>query len=683
MIGRWLLAAAAACLGWGLVRCAQDLAPEVPAGWELLQPPAPVLWAGLLGELPPDPEALDLAGFASARWGVNGLDLGLLEFDARVPEDGVLVVRFGAPAQRAGPQAPSADPRHPVAPTARPRLDEGVAVVLDRTAGGAVRVLGLDCEAHIPVPPERFHLALEGSLGGSSLTVRLDDGPEVRCHGQLPMGGPSLGSGLRRIQVRNLRLSMRFSARTDDWFRPSFLRGPWPRGLLAALLGLAMAFGAPLPAGATARGIARLRAPTWRGLVLAGLPLLAWPLLGRQDPGLIAQSLRLLHLPVALVVPALLLPAGAALALAALAWHRGLRLALSILGGALALLAGGLALGGWPPDAPGVLLLAAGGAPIALLAWLNHRAPRGTSLFSLGLCALLAAQLELGLRWTSLGDDWDAAAGWALAQQALYALTEERRYRAYPDEGFPVQPPPRRPGVRRIVALGGSSTGGAFQMDDLGLFWPARLGERLASRGWEVVNQGVGGWNSLHIRLYLESDLARLDPDLLVLYLGHNDLEPSTLTMRDAWDRYRSRRGWVAGVSGLLGHSRALSGLRYAMLAATGRRGTVAVPPEDARANLSAITHAAQARGAGVLLVTEGLDPDPAPMAAYGALLREVAQETGGLWLDGAGALHADPSPDLFIDDCHLSVQGHRVLADLIASTLDDAGWIAPAGAAP
>jgi lysophospholipase L1-like esterase len=683
VIGRWLLAAAAACLGAGLVRCAQDLAPEVPASWELRQPPAPVLWAGLLGELPPDPAALDLQAFASAGPKEFEGRLTRMDLDVRVPRDGMLVLRFGAQQAQTGPQAPVAprDPRHPVAPAARLRLDEGVALVVDRGTDGAVRAPGLACEAPIQAPAERFRLAL--SLAPEGLTVRVDGGPPTLCRGSVPPGSFSLGSGLRRIQVFSAEVASGTGAPTAVGFGGS-PRGPEPRWVVALALALAAAFAAPLPTGARAQGLrARLRQPTWRGLVLAGLPLLAWPFFGARDPVLIAQSLRLLHLPSAFVVPTLLLPASAAIALATLAWHRGLGLALGALGGAIIVLAAGLALLGWPPDAPGILFLTAGGVPIALLAWLNRRGPRGTSLLSLALCGVIAGWVELGLRQTRLREEWCNTPNLERAERTLYLLTEERRYRDYPDEGFPVEPPPRNPSLRRLVALGGSSTGGAFQMDDLGLFWPARLGERLAAQGWEVVNQGVGGWNSLHVRLYLESDIARLDPDLLVLYLGHNDLEPTTLTTRQAWDRYRSRRGWVARASGLFGRSRALSGLRNALLAAAGRRGTVAVPPEDARENLIAIVQTAQAHGARVLLVTEGYDPDPAPMAAYGALLSEVATAHGALWLDGAGLLHAAGSPDLFIDDCHLSIQGHRVLADGIADTLDRAGWLAPTGASP
>jgi lysophospholipase L1-like esterase len=292
---------------------------------------------------------------------------------------------------------------------------------------------------------------------------------------------------------------------------------------------------------------------------------------------------------------------------------------------------------------------------------------------------LLCAWAEVGLRLTRLGEDWDVGALQARAERALDALTVERRHRDYPDEGYPVRPPDPRPGVRRVVALGSSSTGGAFQMDDLGLFWPARLGERLGPRGWEVVNQGVGGWNSLHVRLYLEQQVDALAPDLVVVYLGHNDLEPSALTARQSWERYRDRRAWTLA----LARSRAFTGLRLTLQALVGREGTCAVPPADARENLAAIVRAANDRGARVLLVTEGLDPDPAPMAGYGALMRDLAAGTGNRWLDGAGALHALGSPDLFIDDCHLSAQGHEVLAGLVEAALDEAGWLGPAGGAP
>ena len=53
----------------------------------------------------------------------------------------------------------------------------------------------------------------------------------------------------------------------------------------------------------------------------------------------------------------------------------------------------------------------------------------------------------------------------------------------------------RRAGSARIVAMGGSSTGGAWQNDKLDQFWPAEL-ERSVGGAVQVVNLGVGGWTT-------------------------------------------------------------------------------------------------------------------------------------------------------------------------------------------
>ena len=245
---------------------------------------------------------------------------------------------------------------------------------------------------------------------------------------------------------------------------------------------------------------------------------------------------------------------------------------------------------------------------------------------------------------------------------------ELQEYRDYPSEGFPVRPPPPSKDFR-IVALGGSSTGGAFQMDDLDLFWPARLSREL---GVEVVNQGVGGWNTLHIRLYVESQLERLDPDLLVLYVGHNDLlSTSPVPYSTLLERYRAPQPTPVA---WLEKSRLFFGFRFAVLALRDRTPAIAVPVSDAEDNLRAII--TLAGDTPVVLVTEGLNPDPRPLDEYAAMQAGLAAELGQHHIQAAEALHAERSPDLFIDDCHLTEQGHTVLARLLATELKGRGLV-------
>lgn len=85
----------------------------------------------------------------------------------------------------------------------------------------------------------------------------------------------------------------------------------------------------------------------------------------------------------------------------------------------------------------------------------------------------------------------------------------------------PVVPKPA--GLVRILCLGGSTTFGYHVTD--GEEWPARLGEALGrDRRIEVVNAGRPGattWNDFQA---LRDRLVQLEPDVVILYEGFNDL---------------------------------------------------------------------------------------------------------------------------------------------------------------
>jgi lysophospholipase L1-like esterase len=276
-----------------------------------------------------------------------------------------------------------------------------------------------------------------------------------------------------------------------------------------------------------------------------------------------------------------------------------------------------------------------------------------------GEAAARASYLDLALR----SDDT------AHVVEELQYLTRVRQPRAWPDRLFPVAFPARaRKDVLRVVCMGGSSTAGAYQMHDLKQFYPYRLERRLNDDGElqpaEVLNQGVGGWNTLHIRHYLEESLPRLAPDLLTLYVGHNDiLTPASVPYRKIWDQLEGGRAPGTRLQALLGRVRLFTLLSQALTAMRDRGGQSAVPVSDARSNVTAIVELVQRRGGRVLLMSEALNPDPLPLEPYHAMLAEVASATGAAYLDTARLLWLSRERDLFLDDCHLSERGHQVLA--------------------
>ena len=119
----------------------------------------------------------------------------------------------------------------------------------------------------------------------------------------------------------------------------------------------------------------------------------------------------------------------------------------------------------------------------------------------------------------------------------------------YRNEEFPLEKPSD---VFRIVALGGSSTYDVSIKDNDDTF-TAQLEELLKEdygyQDVQVINAGVSGYNSWEILVNLEFRVLDLDPDLVIIYEGTNDVharmvEPSAyrgddLGRRQAWQAPR------------------------------------------------------------------------------------------------------------------------------------------------
>ena len=85
----------------------------------------------------------------------------------------------------------------------------------------------------------------------------------------------------------------------------------------------------------------------------------------------------------------------------------------------------------------------------------------------------------------------------------------------------------KTPGTIRILADGGSTTFDATVTADDST-WPAQLERLLVARhgpgSVEVLNAGVPGYAVVDNFIRLQSELYRLEPDIIVLLQGHNDL---------------------------------------------------------------------------------------------------------------------------------------------------------------
>jgi len=329
---------------------------------------------------------------------------------------------------------------------------------------------------------------------------------------------------------------------------------------------------------------------------------------------------------------------------------------------------------GWPA---GLLLLVAWRL-LLVAAWvpvLLKRAPRaGADALFLGLL-LLPLSTELLIRHSYLDTAWDAA---RLSGEALGAGEDASGVHAYWSDRCGQAP-------ATLWWLGGSSAGGAYQLQgEPAAFFPGVVHDRLCAQGVAVqsVNSANGGRDSFTFSRALPELLAQGKPDLVVLYLGVNDLltanSPLTRKEREA-AQARQEQG-QARLQAIAAHSRLLSGLGLLArpVAADPRSFVAAIPVADAEENLRDIIAGVRAGGGRVLLVPELTQRSVAgAMAPYREMEAQVAAtEPGTSWIDVVQALDGPALDGLMVDRNHLSREGHVRVAELLTPTV--AALLAP-----
>ena len=194
---------------------------------------------------------------------------------------------------------------------------------------------------------------------------------------------------------------------------------------------------------------------------------------------------------------------------------------------------------------------------------LPNRGEVGLLLFSTILTfALLEVGARLWLNYLATPAQYDRFVLFTSLDPSEYAFTPHPYLSYYPNPGykrgltshnslgyrndeFPLEKPD---GVYRIVALGGSSTYDVSIEDNHQIF-TAQLEKLLKDeygyQNVQVINAGVPGYNSWEMLGNLEFRVLDLDPDLIIIYEGVNDVharmvEPSVyrgddLGRRQAW----------------------------------------------------------------------------------------------------------------------------------------------------
>lgn len=96
---------------------------------------------------------------------------------------------------------------------------------------------------------------------------------------------------------------------------------------------------------------------------------------------------------------------------------------------------------------------------------------------------------------------------------------------------------PKPSGEFRIVCLGGSTTY-TGKVGDYRKTYPYRLGQLLRQEGYSharVINGGVSGWNSRETLINFQLRVLDLEPDLIIVYHGINDVHPRLVWPSDAY----------------------------------------------------------------------------------------------------------------------------------------------------
>jgi len=244
-------------------------------------------------------------------------------------------------------------------------------------------------------------------------------------------------------------------------------------------------------------------------------------------------------------------------------------------------------------------------------------------------------------------------------------------------------------GVLRVAIVGESSAFGYLVGDD---DVAARQFEaNLRARGLkvEVLNAGVPGYNLFHSTVRYREVVAPLEPDLVVAYLGWNDL---TYVVREPFELDRFRAWPVApGWERLLGQSALYGLVAYRLLGGPTRMMPSQIggtrPTEAGAAafhqNLARLADEVDASGARLVVCAQATAAHPDISPRLAAVLADSEEDRSdviwmGTWLrdrqhDFAAERHVPfldaynaiaPTVEFLADYIHLTAAGERELAE-------------------
>jgi len=254
-------------------------------------------------------------------------------------------------------------------------------------------------------------------------------------------------------------------------------------------------------------------------------------------------------------------------------------------------------------------------------------------------------------------------------------------------------------GVVRVFCMGGSTTY-TTSVDDYTESYPSQLERTLRGKygreDVEVVNAGVPGFASLDSLLYLQLRVLPLDPDLIVIYHGINDVatrlvpheeyRPDNTGYRSDWSlqtRETPRRWWhhsrlayCLGVrTGIIAPHR----VGYGLFPDTRRISVEKLrwnPPVYYETNLDKMILLSRDAGADIMLSTWAHSEDfNDPILTAGVrenndVVRRVGKRSGVPVLDFAGVMPGESK--LWSDGIHVNAPGAARKAEIFAAFIEE-----------
>ncbi|MEO8499955.1 MAG: GDSL-type esterase/lipase family protein [Vicinamibacteria bacterium] len=234
---------------------------------------------------------------------------------------------------------------------------------------------------------------------------------------------------------------------------------------------------------------------------------------------------------------------------------------------------------------------------------------------------------------------------------------------------------------KRILCFGDSITFGFGVSDDE--TYPAALSALLEPHGIEVRNAGVTGFTSYQAVRWLRRQLRRQHVDDVTLLVGWNDLTRRPITDVEFGARLDSSAGTADATLKHLAIYRLMKAtwLRRGLQSNDGKlsRPTVRVPLKDYADNLEVFVNEARAAGARphfIALPSRRFPGKEAARTDYADILAAVAQRLSvplhevGILSSSNREIAATGNASYFIDSLHMSPEGNRLMASLLARDL-------------